>query len=174
MSFHLTVKRLYCLSRRKLRGEAVNPAYSEETMKAYSGADTAKMTLAAFEKMSGVKIPDLPPKYPVTIESRFTDMNQTFMGRILFNAVLGVAKKQAKKAEKLPEGAERDNKIKGALFLKRILESNSIRSMSMSASKSFPYNFAQGFAELTNGHLFRGAKCFMKPIKVPPLPKHEK
>lgn len=158
----------------EIEGEAVNPAYSEETMKAYSGADTAKMSLPAFERMSGAKIPDLPPKYPVTIESRFTDLNQTFMGRILFNAVLGVAKKQAKKAEKLTEGAERDNKIKGALFLKKILESSSIRSMSMSAGKSLPYNFAQGFAELTNGHLFRGTKCFLKPIKVPPLPKHEK
>ena len=96
------------------------------------------------------------------------------MGRILFNAVLSVADKQAKQAEKLPDGAEKDNKRKGAQFLRRILESNSPRSMSMTAGQSMPYNFAQGFVELTNGHLIKGARCFMKKIEVPKLPKEEK
>ena len=95
------------------------------------------------------------------------------MGRILFNAVLSVATKQAKEAEKLPDGPEKENKRKGAMFMKRILESNSPRSMSMCAGKSFPYNFAQGFMELTNGHLLKGARCFMKKIDVPKLPKEE-
>ena len=36
-----------------------------------------------------------------------------------------------------------------------------------------PYNFAQGFAELTNGHLFKGIHCLMKKINVPKLPKEE-
>lgn len=114
-----------------------------------------------------------PPHFPVTLESRFTDFRQSFMGRILYNAVIGVADKQAKEAEKLPEGPEKDNKRKGALFLKRILESNSPRSMAMSAGKRLPYNFAQGFVELTNGHMIRGAKCFLSKIKVPQLPKEE-
>ena len=70
--------------------------------------------------MSGLKIPALPPKKPITFESRFTDLNCTFMGEILFNAILSVAKKDMKKAKKLPESVERDNKIKGAMFLKRI------------------------------------------------------
>ena len=43
-----------------------------------------------------------PLPFPVTLESRFTDLKQTFLGRILFNAVLSVADKQAKEAEKLP------------------------------------------------------------------------
>lgn len=118
-------------------------------------------------------VPPEPPRFPVTLESRFSNLRQTFMGRILFNAVLSVADKQAKEAEKMPEGPEKDNKRKGALFLKRILESNSLRSMSMSAGKSFPYHFAQGFAELTNRHLIRGIKCFLTPVKVPKLPKEE-
>ena len=114
-----------------------------------------------------------PPRFPVTMESRFTDLKQSFMGRILYNAVLSVAKKQAKEAEKMPEGPEKENKHKGAQFLKRILESNSPRSMSMTAGKSMPYNFAQGFVELTNGHLIKGARCFMQKIRVPKLPKEE-
>ena len=118
-------------------------------------------------------VPEAPPRFPVTMESRFTDLKQSFMGRILYNAVLSVAKKQAKEAERLPEGPEKENKRKGAQFLKRILESNSPRSMSMTAGKSMPYNFAQGFVELTNGHLIKGARCFMKKIRVPKLPKEE-
>lgn len=118
-------------------------------------------------------IPTESPRFPVTLESRFSDLTQSFMGRILHDAVLSVAAKQEKEAEKLPEGPDRDNKRKGALFLRRILESNSLRSMSMTAGKSFPYNFAQGFAELTNGHLLKGAACLLKKIKVPKLPKEE-
>ena len=155
-------------------GEKIKSPYSDKTLAVYSPAALEKVTDADFEAMSGMKIPALPPKFPVTLESRFTDLRQSFMGRILFNAVLSVANGQMKKAKKLPEGAERDNKIKGAQFLKRILESNSLRSMSMCSGKSMPYHFANGFMELTNGHLLRGAKCFLTPVKVPPLPKDEK
>ncbi|MBQ9031797.1 MAG: glycoside hydrolase family 3 C-terminal domain-containing protein [Parasporobacterium sp.] len=119
-------------------------------------------------------IPEEPAKFPVTLESRFTDLRQTFMGRILFKAVLSVAEKQAKEAEKLPDGPEKENKRKGALFLKRILESNSLRSMSMTAGASLPYNYAEGFVALTNRRLIRGALCFLKKIKVPELPKNQK
>ena len=114
-----------------------------------------------------------PPRFPVTVESRFTDLNQTFMGRILYNVVLSVVKKSMRQAKKLPEGPERDNALKGALFMKRVTDSNSPRSLSMCAGRQMPYNFAQGFAELTNGHLFKGIRCFLKKIDVPKLPKEE-
>lgn len=118
-------------------------------------------------------VPDAVPSLPITLESRFTDLQQTFLGRILYNAVLSVAHKQIKEAAAMPDGPEKDNKRKGGEFLKRILESNSIRSMSMSAGRSMPYHFAQGFVELVNGHLLRGVKAFLSPVKVPPLPKEE-
>ena len=153
--------------------ESAEGIYGAEVMAVYGGAHLEKVTDKLFESMSGVKIPTLPPKKPVTLESRFTDLQQSFMGRILFGAVLGVANRQMKSALKMPEGAERDNKIKGALFMKRILESNSLITMSMSAGKSMPYNFAQGFAEFANGHIFKGIKCFCTKIKVPKLPKEK-
>ena len=118
-------------------------------------------------------VPEPPKKYPVTVESIFTDLRQTFMGRILYNAVLSTAAKQEKAAKKLPDGAEKDNMMKGALFMRRTLERVSPRFLSMTAGKSMPYNFAQGFVELTNGHLIRGARSFMKKIDVPKLPKEE-
>lgn len=158
----------------ELEGENALIPYSQAVINAYSHADVTKITDEIFEDMSGIKIPTLPKSYPLTLESRFTDLQQSFMGRILFNAVLSVANKQMKEAQNLPESTERDNKIKGALFLKRILESNSLRSMSMSAGKSMPYNFANGFMELANGHIFKGAKCFLTPIKAPVLPKDQR
>ena len=118
-------------------------------------------------------VPEETPRYPVTVESRFTDLNQSFMGRMLYTAVLSGVKKQMKQADKLPDGPEKDNAIKGAYFMKRIMDSNSPRSLSMCARNQMPYNFAEGFVELTNGHLCKGIRCFLKKIKVPKLPKEE-
>lgn len=143
--------------------------YPADINKIYSSV--SEVTCEDFERMSGLKIPALPPEKPITIESRFTDMQSTFLGRIIFKAVIGMAEKDMKRAKKLPEGAERDNKIKGAVFLKRILESNSLISMSMCAGNRCPYNFAQGLAELANGRIFKAIKHFCKKIKAPKLPK---
>lgn len=154
-----------------LQGDGAENPYSEKVNGIYSAVDFEKVTDGVFEEMSAVKIPALPPQKPIRPDSRFTDMRSTFMGKILYSAVLSVAEMDMKKAKKLPEGAERDNKIKGAMFLKRILESNSIITMSMSAGKSCPYNFAQGFVNLANGHLIKGIKCFCTKINVPALPK---
>lgn len=157
-----------------LEGEH-NAPYPEDVLKVYQGANFQGLTDALFEEMSGQHIPQLPAKKPITLESRFSNLKKAgFLGKILHSAVLSVATKQMKEAKKLPEGKEKDNKIKGAFFLRRILESNSLISMSMSAGKTMPYNFACGFMELANGHLFKGIQCFCSKIKVPKLPKEEK
>lgn len=114
-----------------------------------------------------------PPVLPLTVESRFTDFNKTFMGRIIFKAVMGEADKLGRKAKKLPDGPEKANMLKGAQFMKRILESNSLRLMSMCAGSRLPYNAARGLAELANGRYLRAMRCFLKKIKVPKLPKDE-
>ena len=154
-----------------LEGEH-NAPYPEDVLKAYQGANLEGLTDEVFEKMSGQHIPLLPAQKPITLESRFSNLEKAgFLGEILHSAVLSVATKQMKEAKKLPEGKERDNKIKGAFFLWRILESNSLISMSMSAGKTMPYNFACGFMELANGHLFKGIKSFCTKIEAPKLPK---
>ena len=95
------------------------------------------------------------------------------MGKILYAAVLSVAKADMRKAKKMPEGVERDNKIKGAIFLERILDSNSIITMSMSAGGSCPYNMAEMFVHLANGRIIKGLKCLCSGVKAPALPKHK-
>ncbi len=147
-----------------VEGEACAP-YPEETAAIYGGAHLEKVTDAVFEKMSGIRLAALPPQKPITLESRFTDLRATFFGRILFNAVLRIAKRQMKEAKKLPEGAERENKIKGARFLRQVLESNSLICMSMAAGSAFPYHFAQAFAAIANGRLWKGVRCLCTPLE---------
>ena len=157
-----------------LDGEDVTAPYSEAVSTTYSLLAFKAVSDEIFEEMSLLKIPALPPKLPITMESRFSDLKESFMGRILYGAVLSVAKKDMNAAKKLPEGKERDNKIKGAIFMERILDSNSLTTMSMAAGKQFPYNFAEGFMHLANGKIFKGAKCFLTKIKAPSLPKENK
>ena len=118
-------------------------------------------------------IPPETPTLPITTESRLTDLNQTFMGRIVYSAIISAAKKMFRQAKKLEAGVEKSNNLKEAFFLRKVLESNSLRSMSMTARSTFPFNRAQGVAELANGHILRAAACFFRKIRVPKLPKDE-
>ncbi len=156
----------------KIDGENVQSPYDKEIFDLYEHA-TDEVSEEAFEKMSGLKIPTLPSVKSITLESRFTDMRATLLGKLFNYAVLSVARKDMKKAKKLPEGAERDNKIKGAFFLKRIMESNSIITMTMSAGRSFPYNFAMAFVNFANWHIIRGIRDICSSINAPALPKDE-
>lgn len=159
-----------------VNGENNCSVYSDDVLTAYKSASLSKVTNQLFEEMSRRTIPQNKPTKFVTMESRFTELNKTLMGKILFNAVLSVATKQLKRAQKMPSGPERDNQIKGALFLKRILESNSVITMSMSAGKTFPYNFAEGFVRIANGRLISGVAKICSKINAPALPtdKEEK
>ena len=125
------------------------------------------------EYSDALVIPDELPKFPVTLESPFTDLKQTFTGRVFYNSVLSVAKKQMKKAKKMPDGPEKDNAIKGAYFMEKVIISNSLRSMSMSAGAQFPYNLAEGFVLMTNRRFLKGLIRMATPYKVPKLPKEE-
>ena len=126
----------------------------------------ARIGNTEFADLLGKPLPDEPPVLPLTMESRFCDFQKTFMGRILYNAVCGVAKKQLKKAKKLPRGTERDNRIKGAIFLQRIFDTNCMRTLSLSAGKSMPWNIAEGFVQLGNGHIIRGIAAMCKSYKI--------
>ena len=156
-----------------IQGENIPSPYENDVFEMYD-KNPERISDEIFIKMSGKRIPPLQSKKPITLEGRFTNLKGTFLGKILFSAVLSVANKDMKKAKKMPEGAEKDNKIKGSLFLRRILESNSLITMSMSAGKNFPYNFALGFKDLANGRVFKGIKDFCSPIKVAGLPNEGK
>ena len=120
--------------------------------------------------MANMRIPDYPKAKPFTLESRFIEFKGSFMGRRLYSGVMSIYKKELKKAKKLPEGVERDNKIKGAIFLRKMLETNSLRSLSMASGGRFPYNYAEAFRELTNWHIIKGIKKITSKVEAPKLP----
>ena len=154
-----------------IRGEVAKAPYSNTVFEIYQNADLNRMTDRIFEEMSGIKIPEISSKKPIHLESRFSDMKSTPMGWILYNCVLMVARIDMLKAKMMKAGPERDNKIKGAIFLHRILDSNSIITMSMSAGASCPYNFANGFVHMANGNILKSLKSFLVGVQAPALPK---
>ena len=121
---------------------------------------------AVFADLLGTPLPEDEPVLPLTMESRFCDFQKKFMGKILYNAVCGVAKRQLKKAKKMPAGPERDNRIKGAIFLQRIFDTNCVRTLSLSAGRSMPWNIAEGFVQLGNGHFIRGIAAMCQSYKI--------
>lgn len=144
--------------------KTVTPPYPGTLKRAMSGA--APVTDGTFASLVVAPLPKEPEPLPLTMENRFCDFRKTFMGRILYNAVCGVAKKQLKKAKKMPAGPERDNRIKGAIFLQRIFDTNCVRTLSLSAGKSMPWNIAEGFVQLGNGHFIRGVAAMCKSYKI--------
>lgn len=153
--------------------ELISP-YSEEVINFYRTDIQNKLDYSMFEKMSKLELPKKSSFLPLTMQSIFTDFKQTFFGKILYKAVLSVAHNQLKEALKMPAGIEKDNRIKGAVFLERILSSNSVRSLAMCGGKSFTYMTAEAFVEIANGHVIRGLKKITQKLDVPPLPKDEK
>ena len=157
----------------ELDGEDLNDVYDEEVQNAYKNAKIDGVNNLLFEKLLGRKLLEEKKGKPITLESRFDELKLTFMGRILYKSVINVAKKDMKKAKKLKEGSERDNRIKAAIALERMLESNSLMTLTMSAGRTFPYGYAEGFMDLSNGHIIRGIKDFIKKVDAPKLPIEE-
>lgn len=145
-------------------GEDVTFPYDDDITKAMTGA--GKIDRETFARLLGRPLPAEPPALPLTLESRFVDFRRTFMGRILYAAVCGVAEGKRKKAQRMPPGLERDNRLKGALFLQRIFDTNCMRSLSHSAGRSFPWNIAGGFVLIGNGHLLRGLLAMCKTYRI--------
>lgn len=145
-------------------GEPVDCPYPAALNDAMRGAKP--LDEAAFAALLGMPLPQEPPTLPLTTESRFCDFTHTRMGRFLYNAVCFVARRQLARARKLPAGAERDNRIKGAIFLQRIFDTNCVRTLSLSSGKNLPWNIAEGFVLLGNGHFIRGIAAMGKSYAI--------
>ena len=149
-----------------IKGEKV----AKTLQKTYELMDFDNLSNDVYEELWNVKIPPLPPIKPITLESRMSDLKATFMGRILLKAVLSVPHKQLNKAAKMPDGVEKDNEIKGAQAIEKMMVTCSLTTMSMASGGRFPYQLALGFKEIANGHLIKGIMRATKKIKAPELP----
>ena len=156
-----------------IKGENLNDIYEKLPQKVYKNLKFDEINDEIFEQMSGLKLPEISKPKPITLESSLSELRSTLIGKILYKAVMSIPNKDLKKAKKLPEGSEKDNRIKGALAVKKMLRTNSLIAMSMSSSGQFPYNYAEGFRDLSNWHIIRGIKDFTKKIEAPKLPIEE-
>lgn len=157
-------------ARLAISGEDAPCPYGEDVMAAYGNPSRLEVSDEVFSHLIGRELPAPQKKLPITLESRFTDLKLTFWGRLLYRIVTGISDRQYKKAKKLPPGPRRDNRIKNALFLRLMFDSNSLRSLSVSSSGMFPYQVAQGFAEIANGHVLRGIARMCRKYRAPKLP----
>ena len=153
-----------------LKGDIVQ----KTQQKAYELLEFDNLNNEKYKETLDIKIHAIPSVKPITLESRLSDFKATFMGRILLKIALSIPHRQLKKAKKMPEGVIRDNEIKSAQAIEKMLISNSLITLSMASSGNFSYNLALSFKELANGHIFKGIKCAMKKIKAPVLPINNK
>ncbi|MBQ8290024.1 MAG: glycoside hydrolase family 3 C-terminal domain-containing protein [Clostridia bacterium] len=152
-------------------GDTDKSPYSPEVMTAYRDFSGDNITDELFEEMSGIAVPDGTEPLPLTMESRFCDLKRTFLGRIIYRTVMYfMCTRLEKQAERLPEGPERDNRLKGARFLRRIMDSNSIGTLCTCSSGTLSLNVAEGILNIANGKIFRGICRMMGGHKAPPLP----
>jgi beta-glucosidase len=59
----------------------------------------------------------------------------------------------------MPDGPERDARVKNTHFLVRMMPFQSLRSMTMSSSGALPGHAAAGIAELAAGHPLRALRA---------------
>lgn len=110
------------------------------------------------------KIVDLYKK-PYTMETPIFALN-SLVGNIFYKSIEGISTKKIKKAMKIEDIITRNREIKGAVFIKKLLPLNSLRSLSFSSGGTFPYNVAQGILEMCNKHYLKGIKLILKKEKL--------
>ena len=153
----------------ELDGMNLDEIYSKNTGILYKNLKISEINNEIFEEMCGMKIPKVCNKKPFSMESRITDLKASLPGKILYKVVVGVADKELKAAKKLPDGVDKDNKVKAALAMKRMMVSNCPLGMTMAAGQRFPYNLAEGLVDIANWKIFRGLRKINKKIDAPSL-----
>ena len=148
-------------------GVAAICPYSEEVAKACR--DIA-MTDELFNRFIGMEVPAPRPVKPYDLESPFGSFVHSFWGKVLFNAVcFFLPKKQKRLALKKPEGPDRDNHLKSAMFLQRTFDRSTPISMCTASNGAMPLKIAELFVDIANGRIFKGISRLFTRYKVPPL-----
>ena len=104
-------------------------------------------------------------KKPYTMETPIGEFN-TFFGRIFKHYALNIGKKKFRKAQKMPEGPDKEREKKAALFMYKLMSNNCLRSLSFSSGGILTYNMAKAILELCNGHLIRAIKEIRKKYDI--------
>ena len=150
-----------------IAGNVVGKIYSDEIKNYYFNPENlTSVTDEAFEELIGYKLPVyVKDNRPYTLETPIGEFN-TRLGRMFKNIAIGIGMKQYKNGCKMPDGPEKERNKKTGLFVARMMESNSIRSLMNSSSGILKYNYAQAILELANGHFFKAIFKLMKKDRL--------
>ena len=119
----------------------------------YNAKEVPSVTDARFEAMSGLTIPKEPEATPFTFLTRFIDMQVTPSGKATYDQMQTPSTQLLAAAKQMPEGEEKLSKLKGAVFLKRIIDTSSLLSLVMNSGGAFPYEAAQYMLGVANGEI---------------------
>lgn len=150
-----------------IKGETYRSPYNEKAHEVYGRGIFRHVSDELYEEIFGIKLPEPPPTLPLTIESRLCDFRKTFFGRMIVRCAMIYLNGEIKKARRTKDPAERSSRLKGALFIRMMFETNSLRSLSMSSSGKLPLNAAEGIVHIANGHIFKGLREIFRKIKDP-------
>lgn len=119
----------------------------------YGAKEVPSVTDERFEAMSGLTIPKEPEATPFSFLTRFIDMQVTPSGKAIYDQMQTPSMQLLAAAKQLPEGEEKLSKLKGAVFLKRIIDTSSLLSLVMNSGGAFPYEAAQYMLGVANGEI---------------------
>ena len=119
----------------------------------YGAKEVPSITDERFEAMSGLTIPKEPEATPFTFLTRFIDMQVTPSGKAIYDQMQTPSTQLLAAAKQMPEGEEKLSKLKGAVFLKRIIDTSSLLSLVMNSGGAFPYEAAQYMLGVANGEI---------------------
>lgn len=143
--------------------EEAEVSYHWAVIHAYRHLTTADpketVTLEIFENSIGRKLPAEPEKYPFTIESPLMDFEQKFMGKIILKTILKVINSGLKDIMKLPDGKEKEERLKNHMFMLRFIHMNCPRSLAQSGGGMIQMNLAYALTYLANGKLGKAFKA---------------
>lgn len=138
------------------QGRETRSPYPTEVDRDY--ARPPRTVPASFPGLLGREIPEVPARRRLELETRLEDARGSFIGGIMYRAVIGKMRREHDEALALPDSPERDARVKSSHFVLRMMPSMSLRAMAMSSNGALPYRVAAGIADLAGGHPLRGIR----------------
>lgn len=137
-------------------GRTPRSPYPAEVDAAYAVPPTAVPDV--FPLLLGRDLPPLASTRRLTTETRLTDARRTLLGAVMLRAVSSRVRKDYTEALAMPDGTERDARVKNAHFVLRMMPFQSLRSLAMSSGGAMPLHVARGISELALGHPIRSLR----------------
>jgi len=116
----------------------------------------------AFPALLGRAVPAERADGRLTLETRLIDARRSFLGRVIYRAIVGSVEKPYREADALPDSLERDTRVKNTHFVWRMMPFSSLRSLAMSSGGRFSYDTAEGLSLLAAGHPIRALRAFRR------------